>query len=329
MSRSTASSASPRLEQFGAWLQREPRWVGGFDLPFGLPRELVEHLGWPREWRACIEHYAALPRAQVRDTFAAFCAARPAGGKFAHRACDRPAGSSPSMKWVNPPVAYMLHAGVPLLLAAQASLPAHAHVGDPQRVALEAYPGLLAREMVGPRSYKSDDRAKHTDDRLWARIAIVDALCEGRTRLRLGLALQRCAARHAARRCQRRRARCGAVPGAGGVGVDARRPWRAARRSIRSKAGSSVPEVDADAWFERRGWAPFDISARGVGGNGRRAQRAAARHHRQRQDVCGVDRRARPRCAAGQSPPPLGGGRSRWGSPRCGCVGQRTARSSG
>jgi len=78
---------------------------------------------------------------------------------------------------------------VPLLLAAQASVPAHAHLGDPQRVALEAYPGLLAREVVGPRSYKSDDRAKHTDDRLWARIAIVDALCEGRTRLRLKLAL--------------------------------------------------------------------------------------------------------------------------------------------
>jgi len=175
------------LQRFGDWLRHEPQWTGGFDLPFGLPRELVEHLGWPLDWRACVEHYAALPRAQVRDTFAAFCAARPAGAKFAHRACDGPAGSSPSMKWVNPPVAYMLHAGVPLLLAAGASLPAHAHVGDPQRVALEAYPGLLAREVVGSRSYKSDDRSKQTDDRLWARIAIVEALCEGRTRLQLSL----------------------------------------------------------------------------------------------------------------------------------------------
>ena len=181
------------LPAFGDWLCSEPRWFGGFDLPFGLPRELVEHLGWPRDWRACIEHYAALPRAQLRDTFAAFCAARPAGAKFAHRACDRPAGSSPSMKWVNPPVAYMLHAGVPLLLAAGASLPAHAHAGsadvEAQRVALEAYPGLLAREIVGARSYKSDDRTKHTDERLCARIAIVDALCEGRTRLQLALRL--------------------------------------------------------------------------------------------------------------------------------------------
>ncbi len=177
------------LDAFGDWLRREPRWIGGFDLPFGLPRELVEHLGWPREWRACIEHYASLPRHEVRGTFAAFCAARPAGGKFAHRACDRPAGSSPSMKWVNPPVAYMLHAGVPLLLAAGASLPAHGHGGDPQRIALEAYPGLLAREIIGARSYKSDDAARHTDGRLWARIAIVDALCAGCTRLALSLGL--------------------------------------------------------------------------------------------------------------------------------------------
>jgi hypothetical protein len=188
------------LTAFGAWLQEPRRWIGGFDLPFGLPRELVQQLGWPLQWRACIEHYAALPRALVRDTFAAFCAARPMGAKFAHRACDRPAGSSPSMKWVNPPVAYMLHAGVPLLLAAGVALPAHAHAAvpvkeaDAQRIALEAYPGLLAREIVGARSYKSDDAARHTDERLWARIAIVDALAERRTRL--GLSLHLSAAQH-------------------------------------------------------------------------------------------------------------------------------------
>ncbi len=177
------------LDAFGAWLAKPGPWIGGFDFPFGLPRELVEHLGWPTAWWACMQRYAALSRAEIRATFAAFCAARPAGGKFAHRACDRPAGSSPSMKWVNPPVAYMLHAGVPLLLAAGVHLPA-LHDGDARRVALEAYPGLLARELIGARSYKSDDAAKHTDERLLARIAIVDALQEGRTRLRLRLQLQ-------------------------------------------------------------------------------------------------------------------------------------------
>lgn len=92
-----------------------------------------------------------------------------------------------SVRRVNPPVAFMLHAGVPLLLAAGAGFPAHSHAGDARRVALEAYPGLLAREIVGHRSYKSDSAARHTDERLLARIAIVDALCAGRTRLGLAL----------------------------------------------------------------------------------------------------------------------------------------------
>ena len=178
------------LDAFGAWLRQPGPWVGGFDLPFGLPRELVKHLGWPVDWAACIDHYVGLTRPQIRDTFAAFCNARPVGGKFAHRACDRPAGSSPSMKWVNPPVAYMLHAGVPLLRAAGVWLPAHApEHGDPARVALEAYPGLLARELIGARSYKSDDRAKQTPERLIARKDIVEALEQGRTRLGLRLKL--------------------------------------------------------------------------------------------------------------------------------------------
>ena len=135
-----------------------------------------------------MRHYAALSRAEIRSTFAAFCAARPVGGKFAHRACDAPAGSSPSMKWVNPPVAYMLHAGVPLLIEAGVHLPA-VHEGDRGRVALEGYPGLLAREILGKRSYKSDERSRQTPERLIARKDLVDALEQGRTRLGLRLRL--------------------------------------------------------------------------------------------------------------------------------------------
>jgi hypothetical protein len=176
------------LSDFGAWLKQPEPWVGGFDFPFGLPRELVEHLGWPLQWHALITHYGSLSRAHIRDTFAAFCAARPVGSKFAHRACDGPAGSSPSMKWVNPPVAYMLHAGVPLLLQAGVDLPG-LHAGDPQRVALEAYPGLLAREIIGGRSYKSDDKNKQTPERLIARKDLVNGLELGQTRLNLRLRL--------------------------------------------------------------------------------------------------------------------------------------------
>ena len=167
------------FDSFARWLRTPGPWIAGFDLPFGLPRELVQTL---------MRHYAGLTREEIRSTFAAFCAARPAGGKFAHRATDGPAGSSPSMKWVNPPVAYMLHAGVPLLLDAGLHLPG-LHAGDATRVALEAYPGLLAREVLGRRSYKSDSVAKQTAERLIARIDLVDALHQGRTRLGLRLKL--------------------------------------------------------------------------------------------------------------------------------------------
>jgi hypothetical protein len=175
------------LPAFAAWLAQPREWIGGFDLPFGLPRELVQTLGWPLDYVACMAHYAALPRATIRATFKAFCNARPEGGKFAHRACDRPAGSSPSMKWVNPPVAYMLHAGVPLLLEAGCNLPG-LRAGDASRVALEAYPGYVARQVLGAQSYKSDDPAKATADRAQARQTLLDVLAEDA--LEMGIFMQ-------------------------------------------------------------------------------------------------------------------------------------------
>jgi hypothetical protein len=192
------------LDDFSLWLTHDRAWVGAFDLPFGLPRELVSTLGWPDDWLACMQHYASLSRPEIRNSFAAFCNARPVGQKFAHRATDKPAGSSSSMKWVNPPVAYMLHAGVPRLIAAGVQLPG---LGAPAltalataRIALEAYPGLLARELLQPagqsvalssrtRSYKNDAKALQTPDRLIARKDMLTALEHGQTRLGLRLKL--------------------------------------------------------------------------------------------------------------------------------------------
>jgi hypothetical protein len=171
------------LEAFERFLRMPGPWIAGFDFPFGLPRELVEALAWPLDWPGLVRHFAALPREAIRERLRAFCDARPAGGKFAHRATDRPAGSSPSMKWVNPPVAWMFHAGAPRLLAAGVHLPG-LHGGDVARVALEAYPGLLARS-VTRQSYKSDDPRAQDEARAQARRQILDALLAGRHRLGL------------------------------------------------------------------------------------------------------------------------------------------------
>jgi hypothetical protein len=178
----------PTLAAFSDCLQINREWVGGFDLPFGLPRELVLSLGWPTAWHACMQRYSQLSREQIRLAFAQFCQARPVGGKFAHRATDQPAGSSPSMKWVNPPVAFMMHAGVPLLMQAGVHFPG-LHDGDTQRVALETYPGMWARRVLHRESYKNDAVAKQNTERWVARKNLLHALVWGHDDLPLRLKL--------------------------------------------------------------------------------------------------------------------------------------------
>lgn len=166
---------------FDAWLRLPGPWLGVFDLPFSLPRELIETLGWPTDWALLLDHYQHLSRAEVRLTFKAFCDARAVGNKFVHRASDGPAGASSSMKWVNPPVAYMLHAGVPRLRAAGVTVHGM-QAGDPARIALEGYPGMVARS-ISRASYKNDDRRKQTDARRAVRQVMLDALQSGDHRL--------------------------------------------------------------------------------------------------------------------------------------------------
>jgi hypothetical protein len=163
-------------------LLREPgEWLGGFDLPFGQPRMLIEHEGWPTDWQRFVRFYCGQPRESLRDVFRRWCAGRPAGEKFAWRKADKPAGSSPAMRWTNPPVAWMMHAGIGRMLNAGLAFPAHRVAGRGQarrRIALEAYPGFTARQ-VCRRSYKSDTPAMQTAERRANRRAILDALIAG------------------------------------------------------------------------------------------------------------------------------------------------------
>src|SRR5438094_2947517 len=172
-----------RLETFSAFealLARPGPWIAAFDFPFGLPAELCRDLGWPLEWKALVSHCSGLTRQQLRCALDAYRNSRPAGRKYAHRATDLPAGSSSPMKLVNPPVALMFHEGARRIAGAGVHVPALCD-GDPRRVALEAYPGLLARKQLGMReSYKSDTPAMQNGARKAMRRKIVRALRAGR-----------------------------------------------------------------------------------------------------------------------------------------------------
>ena len=180
--------------EFEALLARPGPWIGGFDFPFSLPLELVRDLGWPATWPALVAHCNAFDRAQFRAALDAYRNTRPAGARYAHRATDRPAGSSSPMKLVNPPVALMFHEGARRIAASGVHVPALAE-RDRSRAALEAYPGLLVRKQLGLRaSYKSDTRSEHTPERKAVRRNVLKALLQGKPlgiRLETKVSLQR------------------------------------------------------------------------------------------------------------------------------------------
>jgi hypothetical protein len=163
------------FRSFEALLQEPGPWIGGFDFPFGLPAELVRDLGWPTSWRALVAHCSSLARNDFRKILDDYRASRPVGSKYAHRKTDLPAGSSSPMKLVNPPVALMFHEGAPRLADAGVHIPGLA-AGDRKRIALEAYPGLYARSILGRVSYKNDARGKQTPERRSARVRLVSSL---------------------------------------------------------------------------------------------------------------------------------------------------------
>jgi hypothetical protein len=175
------------LAAFESLLREDGPWLGGFDLPFSQPRPLIEHEGWPTAWPDFVAFYCRQPRERLRRTFKRWCDGRPAGDKFAWRKTDKPAGSSPAMRWANPPVAWMMHAGIGRMLAAGMAFPAHdlprrvrgrPTIRGRPRIALEAYPGFTARRAYRG-SYKSDTPAKQTADRRTGRLRILRAIEAG------------------------------------------------------------------------------------------------------------------------------------------------------
>ena len=78
---------------------------------------------------------------------------------------------------MNPPVGWMFLEGAPRLLRAGLSIPG-VREGDPGRIAVEAYPGFVARRITRG-SYKSDDPRKNDAARRQRREEILAALVGG------------------------------------------------------------------------------------------------------------------------------------------------------
>lgn len=161
---------------FENFLASSGPWLAGMDFPFGQARRLVENIGWPRDWAGYVGAVSTLDRKAFRAELESYKKDREAGDKHHKRGCDVISRSQSPQTLYGTPVGLMFYEGAPRLLRAGVHLPHHQD-GDPQRVVLEAYPGVAVRHLIGDKPYKSDTRKKQTEDKAAARARLLELLC--------------------------------------------------------------------------------------------------------------------------------------------------------
>lgn len=172
--------------EFEAALSAPGPWIAGIDFPFGQSRLFIENIGWPRRWGGYVAHAASLGRQGFRAALDDYRSDREPGDKEHRRATDIAAGSISPQKLYGVPVGLMFFEGAPRLLEAGVTVPGLTQ-GDSGRIVVEAYPGVLARSIIGRRSYKNDQRKKQTRDQLQARLELLSVITSGGLLLKYGL----------------------------------------------------------------------------------------------------------------------------------------------
>jgi hypothetical protein len=171
-------SAWPGFGEFEAALVAKGPWIAGIDFPFGQSLRFVIQIGWPPSWFDYVKRLHGLSRADFRDELDKYRQPRAKGDKEHRRATDIAAGSISPQKLYGVPVGLMFYEGARRLLDAGVTIP-FLSSGDPHRIVVEAYPGVLARRLIGRRGYKHDARRRQTIEHKNARQELVGKLSGG------------------------------------------------------------------------------------------------------------------------------------------------------
>ena len=176
------------FKHFEAALREPGPWITGIDFPFGQARRFIETIGWPQSWQGYVQHAASLGKAGYEDALESYAKARPDGGKHHFRICDKRANSQSPQKLHFVPVAKMFFQGAPRLIEAGVTIPG-LQIGDPRRIVVEAYPGVLARYLIGNKPYKGETRKHQSAAKNEARRAILQSIEAGELKVHYGLSV--------------------------------------------------------------------------------------------------------------------------------------------
>lgn len=177
------------FDEFEAALERPGPWICGIDFPFGQSRRFVENIGWRQDWSWYVAHVQGLGRNGFRDALNDYKRDRLAGDKEHRRATDHRAGSISPQKLHGIPVGLMFFEGATRLNRSDVTIPLLKR-GDPNKIVVEAYPGILARSLINRRSYKNDTKSKQTADRMAARLDLMEQILGGALESTYGLRVE-------------------------------------------------------------------------------------------------------------------------------------------
>lgn len=165
------------FDEFEAALRCPGPWIAGIDFPFGQSRTFIEAVAWPPKWAGYVCHVGQFQKAAFEEALTKYRNGQPKGKKEHRRKTDVLAGSISPQKLHGVPVGKMFYQGAPRLLKSGVTVPRLVH-GDPDRIVVEAYPGVLARR-VTKCSYKNDTKKKQTCAQRSKRHEILEALTSG------------------------------------------------------------------------------------------------------------------------------------------------------
>lgn len=182
-----------RVEDFLKSQPYDSPWIAGIDAPFGLATKFVKEKGWATEWSRYVRcHVKPLSEKGWIKTLERYKKSRKKGDKEHFRTTDRIAGSNSPQHLANPPVGTMFYHCAPMLMKSGVKIPGLHEVGSPDRVVVEAYPGVAAHQLVGKLKYKTEQPSKRNAAQKKARILIKQELTDGKAFKIYGIGVKNC-----------------------------------------------------------------------------------------------------------------------------------------
>jgi hypothetical protein len=163
--------------EFERWLSKNESWIAGIDFPFGQPAELVKELNWPGSWDEYVKHVEKLGKEGFERALVNYKASKEEGKKHLFREIDKLTNSQSPMTLDYTPVGKMFFQGAYRLCNSNVSIVPLRKLADSNKIAIEAYPALVARKWIGlKQGYKNDDPQKSDEYMMYARHDIVSAI---------------------------------------------------------------------------------------------------------------------------------------------------------